>query len=191
MDVFGADLQWRDPTSVCFGMADFPQLDNLSVSYKLVNLGAKSSPVLPKWRHQATQGPPWGYLKVNFQRPCQFLAINAHKMAPRTNQWLQERTWNAPRRASRGQTTTTALQTCAAVPRRALVFKAYRLVYHSTLGLREIEIKERKMEGPDQTATELETGIVGAVLPFGGFRGVRPRGIPRGVRDQIRTTTGP
>ena len=37
-----------------------------------------------------------GISKSIFQRPCQFLAINAHKMAPRTNQWLQERTWNAP-----------------------------------------------------------------------------------------------
>ena len=31
-----------------------------------------------------------------FKRPCQFLAINAHKMAPRTTQWLQERRWDAP-----------------------------------------------------------------------------------------------
>ena len=37
-----------------------------------------------------------GISKSIFQRPCQFLAIDAHKMAPRTNQWLQERTWNAP-----------------------------------------------------------------------------------------------
>ena len=37
-----------------------------------------------------------GILKSFFQRPCQFLVINAHKMAPRTNQRLQERTWNAP-----------------------------------------------------------------------------------------------
>ena len=37
-----------------------------------------------------------GISKSIFQRPCQFLAVNAHKMAPRTNQWLQERTWNAP-----------------------------------------------------------------------------------------------
>ena len=28
--------------------------------------------------------------KSIFKRPCQFLAINAHKMAPRTTQWLQE-----------------------------------------------------------------------------------------------------
>ena len=34
--------------------------------------------------------------KSIFKRPCQFLAINAHKMAPRTTQWLQERPWNAP-----------------------------------------------------------------------------------------------
>ena len=37
-----------------------------------------------------------GISKSFFQRPCHFLAMNAHKMAPRTNQWLQERTWNAP-----------------------------------------------------------------------------------------------
>ena len=34
--------------------------------------------------------------KSIFKRPCQLLAINAHKMAPRTTQWLQERPWNAP-----------------------------------------------------------------------------------------------
>jgi len=34
--------------------------------------------------------------KSIFKRPCQFLAINAHTMAPRTTQWLQERPWNAP-----------------------------------------------------------------------------------------------
>ena len=45
-------------------------------------------------------GPPevlrGGISKSILQGPCQFLAINAHIMAPRTNQWLQERTWNAP-----------------------------------------------------------------------------------------------
>ena len=34
--------------------------------------------------------------KSIFKRPCQFLAMNAHKMAPRTTQWLQERRWDAP-----------------------------------------------------------------------------------------------
>ena len=34
--------------------------------------------------------------KSIFKRPCPFLAINAHKKAPRTIQWLQERPWNAP-----------------------------------------------------------------------------------------------
>ena len=29
-------------------------------------------------------------------RPCQFLAINAHKVAPRPHQRLQDRTWDAP-----------------------------------------------------------------------------------------------
>ena len=37
---------------------------------------------------------------------------------------------------------TLTLQKCAAVPRR-LVFKAYRRVYHSALGLRVIEKKKR------------------------------------------------
>jgi hypothetical protein len=30
------------------------------------------------------------------KRPCRFLAINPHKMAPRTSQGLQERAWDAP-----------------------------------------------------------------------------------------------
>ena len=30
------------------------------------------------------------------KRTCQVLALNAHTMAPRTTQWLQERPWNAP-----------------------------------------------------------------------------------------------
>ena len=34
--------------------------------------------------------------KVIFGRFRQLLAINVHKMAPRTNQWLQERTWDTP-----------------------------------------------------------------------------------------------
>ena len=34
--------------------------------------------------------------KSIFKRPGQLWAINAHKMAPRTTQWLQERPWNAP-----------------------------------------------------------------------------------------------
>ena len=34
--------------------------------------------------------------KSIFKRPCQFWAINAHKMAPRTTQRLQERPWSAP-----------------------------------------------------------------------------------------------
>jgi len=33
--------------------------------------------------------------KSILQRPCQFLAINAHKMAPRTSKGLQERAWDA------------------------------------------------------------------------------------------------
>ena len=34
--------------------------------------------------------------KSIFNRPCQFLAINAHKMAPRPHQRLQDRTWDTP-----------------------------------------------------------------------------------------------
>ena len=34
--------------------------------------------------------------KSIFNRPCQFLATNAHKMAPRTSKGLQERAWDAP-----------------------------------------------------------------------------------------------
>jgi hypothetical protein len=30
------------------------------------------------------------------KRPCRFLAINTHKMDPRTSQGLQERAWDAP-----------------------------------------------------------------------------------------------
>ena len=44
----------------------------------------------------STQSPSWGYLKVIFQRRCQYLAINAHEMAPRTGRWLQERGRDAP-----------------------------------------------------------------------------------------------
>ena len=44
----------------------------------------------------ATQGPSWGYSKVNLLKIYQLLAINTHEMAPRTNQWLQERTWDTP-----------------------------------------------------------------------------------------------
>ena len=36
-----------------------------------------------------------GISKSILQRPCQFLAINAHKMAPRTSKGLQERAWDA------------------------------------------------------------------------------------------------
>jgi hypothetical protein len=37
-----------------------------------------------------------GISKSIFQRRCQYLAINAHKMAPRTGRWLQERGRDAP-----------------------------------------------------------------------------------------------
>ena len=45
-------------------------------------------------------GPPRalheGISKSIFQRRCQYLAINAHEMAPRTGQRLQERVWDTP-----------------------------------------------------------------------------------------------
>ena len=34
--------------------------------------------------------------KSIFKRPCQFLALNAHQMAPRTRRWLQERGRDTP-----------------------------------------------------------------------------------------------
>ena len=37
-----------------------------------------------------------GISKSILQRSYRFLAINAKKMAPRTHQWLQDRTWDAP-----------------------------------------------------------------------------------------------
>ena len=37
-----------------------------------------------------------GMSKTFFKKCCQLLAINAHKMAPRTSQGLQERAWNTP-----------------------------------------------------------------------------------------------
>ena len=37
-----------------------------------------------------------GISKSILQRPCQFLAINTHKMTPRTSKGLQERAWDAP-----------------------------------------------------------------------------------------------
>ena len=37
-----------------------------------------------------------GMSKSLFKRCCQLSAINAHKMAPRTSQGLQERAWDAP-----------------------------------------------------------------------------------------------
>ena len=37
-----------------------------------------------------------GISKSFFERPCQFLTINAHKMAPRTSKRLKERAWDTP-----------------------------------------------------------------------------------------------
>ena len=35
-------------------------------------------------------------IKSHFWKISLLLAINAHEMAPRTNQWLRERTWDTP-----------------------------------------------------------------------------------------------
>jgi len=37
-----------------------------------------------------------GISKSIFKRPCQFLAINAYTLAPRTSKRLQERAWDTP-----------------------------------------------------------------------------------------------
>ena len=58
-------------------------LGGVAVSYE------RGTPVPPK----ALRG---GISKSILQRPCQFLAINAHEMAPRTRRWLQERGRDAP-----------------------------------------------------------------------------------------------
>ena len=42
------------------------------------------------------QGPWYPQSKVIFGRFRQLLAMNAHKMAPSTGQWLQVRVWDAP-----------------------------------------------------------------------------------------------
>jgi len=42
----------------------------------------------PARRLRATQGPSWGYSKVNLQQTCQFLTTNFRKMAPRTRKRL-------------------------------------------------------------------------------------------------------
>jgi hypothetical protein len=47
-----------------------------------------------------TRSPPralrGGISKSIFDRRCQYLAINAHEMAPRTRRWLQERGRDTP-----------------------------------------------------------------------------------------------
>ena len=48
--------------------------------------------------------------------------------------------------AREGCLRTTTLQKCEAVPRRARIFQAHRLLYHSTLGLRVIT--KKKMPAP-------------------------------------------
>ena len=58
----------------------------------------------------ATQGPSWGYSKVNLLNICHFLAINTHKMAPRTTQWFQERPWDAPTKGLAWSTSVSAAE---------------------------------------------------------------------------------
>ena len=54
----------------------------------------------PSCRKEELGGPPRalreGISKSIFQRRCQYLPINAHEMAPRTGQRLQERVWDTP-----------------------------------------------------------------------------------------------
>ena len=45
---------------------------------------------------RTTQGPSWGYSKVNLQQICQFLTTISRKMAPRTRKRLQERGQDNP-----------------------------------------------------------------------------------------------
>ena len=63
-------------------------------------VGARNLSECTRGRRGVRPVPPkvlrGGISKSILKRPCQFLAINAHKMAPRTNQWLQERTWDTP-----------------------------------------------------------------------------------------------
>ena len=43
-----------------------------------------------------TQGPSWGYSKVNLQQTCQFLTTISRRMAPSTMKRLQERGRDTP-----------------------------------------------------------------------------------------------
>ena len=49
-------------------------------------------------RPPPTQGPSWGYFKVNFHQGCQLLTKNQNKMAPRTGKRLQDRGRDIPRK---------------------------------------------------------------------------------------------
>ena len=51
-----------------------------------------------------TQGPSWGYFKIDFYQVCQLLTTIRIKMAPRTGKRLQNRGWDTPRRAFCGDT---------------------------------------------------------------------------------------
>ena len=75
------------------------------------------------------------FQKSIYNRTRQLLAINAHKMDPRTTRWLQERQGDAPTKG-------------------LAWFKAHRLAYHSTLGSR-ITRKKKKVDA-FQHATMLD-----------------------------------
>ena len=67
---------------------------NASASFTRASLEAQDTP--RDGTPVATQGPSNPQLKVIFGRFRQLLAINAHKMAPRPPQGLQDRPWDAP-----------------------------------------------------------------------------------------------
>ena len=72
-------------------------LTQLTVGPRVVQTWSRSTPASGV---NETRVPPralrGGISKSIFQRRCQYLAINAHEMAPRTGRWLQERGRDAP-----------------------------------------------------------------------------------------------
>ena len=77
------------------------------------------------------------------------------------------------------------LQNCKAVPRRVLVFKAHRLLYHSTLGLRVKQEKKKEPAKPrgGQEPTE-PMGVQEPTEPMGVQEPAEPRGRFRNLRNQ-------
>ena len=71
--------------------SDLKESDQLLTTHRSPSTGTG----LPH-RHPPRKALRGGISKSIIQRPCQFLAINAHKMAPRTSKGLQERAWDAP-----------------------------------------------------------------------------------------------